>query len=216
MAEDANLKILKRRYANGEITKAEYDQMKEDLTGVKSETPIAAKTSIAGKASTQTPGATSPLVGVAVVLLVVAFVWYFVSSILPPISSLPGESTSIYTPVYSTTMEPVYTTTFDIDNCYSSQVIRYVLTELSTNRTFSANYSVARSPFINQCPTGSVTMLMGENGAYSFTIYTADGHEAWWNKIYINAGSAATLIVASNGGGLSTSSLANVQADGSS
>ncbi len=216
MAEDENLKILKRRYAKGEITKAEYDQMKEDLNGSVTEPKISGKTSVAGKASTQAPSTMSPLVGVVVVLLVVAFVWYFMSSVLPPISSLPGESTSVYTTAHSTTVMPVYTTTFDIDNCYSQQVVRYVLVELSTNRTFSANYAVAAQPFVNQCPTGSVTMLMGSNGAYSVTIYTADGHEAWWNSVYINAGSSATLIVASNGGGLDTSSISNVRASGSS
>ena len=75
MAEDENLKILKRRYAKGEITKAEYDQMKEDLNGSVTEPKISGKTSVAGKASTQAPSTMSPLVGVVVVLLVVAFVW---------------------------------------------------------------------------------------------------------------------------------------------
>jgi hypothetical protein len=37
VAEDASIRILKRRYAKGEITKAEYDQMKADLSGVESE-----------------------------------------------------------------------------------------------------------------------------------------------------------------------------------
>ncbi len=45
MTDDANLKILKRRYAKGEITKAEYDQMKEDLSGVKIMPKISSKAS---------------------------------------------------------------------------------------------------------------------------------------------------------------------------
>ncbi len=45
MADDANLKILKRRYAKGEITKAEYDQIRADLGGVNRKQKIVTKTS---------------------------------------------------------------------------------------------------------------------------------------------------------------------------
>jgi hypothetical protein len=224
--DEDSLRILKQRYAKGEITKKQYSDMKKELT----EDGAAPASSVVGKSESgyaknaSKPPTTSgskvvkwvsrtffALFLLFLALLIIGGLYRSVSNnqntypttsiyaVASPYgnasshnqSSLNPSSTSTSTSIITTVHAPValYSTYLQITNYYPDQVVKYSVMDLSTNQTYNATYAIAIGG------TGTIALLIPDNDAYKLTIYTAGGDNVWWNKVYLNVGGTASVVL---------------------